>query len=277
MLEIYSPELLTSQQNLIFLLQNDAANTSLINAARQRLLLLGMSGQQIAQISRTAKPLYSVAVFSNYSGYVTERGFDSNMNNSIGNTSQSPDAGAMPSTSLTTSELPFKEGMYLERGQQIFTVINASKGLISLSIFSDQQILIKKGAPVVITPETSPGRKIKATIDWIEPFYSPGSKTISARVYFNNATLKLPIGSQVQATIFSSTPSANWLPATAVITTGLKNIVFKKEGIGFRASEVTTGIRQIDKVQIISGLSVEDSVALNAQHLIESESTVKIK
>ena len=276
-LDIYSPELLTSQQNLIFLLRNDPSNHSFINAARQRLQLLGMSGQQIAEISRTGKPLYSVAVFSNYSGYVTERGFDNNVSNSLRNTAQSGNADAMASTSLTTSELPVKEGMYLEKGQQIFTVINASKGLISLSIFSDQQNLIKKGTPVVITPETAPDKKIKGTIDWIEPFYSSGSKTLSARVYFNNAILKLPIGSPVQATIFISSQSFNWLPSTSIITTGLKNIVFKKEGNGFRAYTITTGIRTADKVQVISGVLAKDSVALNAQHLIGSESTIKIK
>ena len=40
-MDIYSPELLTGEQNLLFLLKNDATNTVLINAAKQRLLLLG--------------------------------------------------------------------------------------------------------------------------------------------------------------------------------------------------------------------------------------------
>ena len=41
-LDIYSPELLTAQQNLLFLLKNDAGNTTLIEAAKEKLLLLGM-------------------------------------------------------------------------------------------------------------------------------------------------------------------------------------------------------------------------------------------
>lgn len=129
----------------------------------------------------------------------------------------------------------------------------------------------------MIVPETAPAKKFRATIDWIEPFYRPGSKTLSARVYFNNATLQLPIGSQVQATIFTPPQTASWLPASAVITTGLNNVVFKKEGNGFSPKVVITGFRSKDKVQITSGLSATDSVAVNAQHLTESESIINVK
>lgn len=279
-LELYSPELLTGQQNLIFLLKNDPGNHSLINAARQRLLLLGMSGQQLAQISRSGKPLYSVAVYSPFSGYVTEPGFGSNMGgiatgNAMGegNDNMNPVA-TMPTT---TTELPVKEGMYVDRAQPIFTLINAAHGRIALSIFASDQALVKAGTPVMIVPETAPTKKFRATIDRIEPFFEQGSKTISARIYFNNATLRLPIGSQVQATIFTSEQTAYWLPASAVIATGLRSVVFKKEGSGFRPKEVTTGMRSGDRVQITAGLSPKDSVAINAQYLTESESILTVK
>lgn len=279
-LEIYSPELLTAQQNLIFLLRSDPGNHSLINAARQRLLLLGMSGQQVAQISRSGKPLYSVAIYSTFSGYVTEPGFNDNMTgnaegSAMGN-SNSNTTATSPSLT-TTTELPVKEGMYVEKGQPIFTLINASHGRVSLSIFASEQSLVKAGTPIMIIPETAPEKKFSATIDRLEPFFKEGSKTLSARVYFNNAALKLPFGSQVRATIFGSEGAAYWLPSSAVITTGLKNIVFKKEGSGFRPVTVTTGTRNGDRVQITAGLSPSDSVAINAQHLTESESIITLK
>ena len=55
-LDIYSPELLTAQQNLLFLLKNDAGNTSLIQAAKEKLLLLGMNNQQLQQIIQSGQP-----------------------------------------------------------------------------------------------------------------------------------------------------------------------------------------------------------------------------
>lgn len=276
-LDIYSPELLTSQENLIFLLKSDPNNQALISAAKQRLLLLGMSGQQIAQISRTRKPLYSVSVFSSYSGYVTEAGFNTNMTTNSGNNMKADATNQLQTASVTTTELPVKEGMYLNKGQTIFTVINADKAIVYLNIFSGEQRGIRKGTQVMIVPETAPDKKFNGTVDWIEPFYKPGSKTLSARVYFNNAALKLPIGSPVKATVFSGSQIADWLPASAVVTTGLENVVFKKEGAGFSARKVAIGTKTEDKVQIASGLSASDSVALNAQHLIGSESTIKTK
>ncbi len=271
-LDIYSPELLTSQQNLLFLLKNDPSNSSLINAAKQRLLLLGMSSQQVNQITNTGKPLYSVSVYSNYSGYVTDAG---SPNMQINNTAEN---GMNTENSLTqtTEELSVKEGMYLDEGQPIFTVINTNTVLVSLNIFADQQSLIKVGDAVKITAETSPAN-IRSSIAYIEPFYSGETKTVSARAYINNTAAKIPVGSQVQATIFAGAKVAAWLPSGAVLSLGLSDIVFKKEGAGFRAKKVVTGIRHDNQIQIISGLAAADSVAANAQFLTESESFIQVK
>ena len=59
-MDVYSPELLTAQQNLLFILKNDAGNISLIDAAKQKLLLLGMSADQVQKIIRTGNPIFSV-------------------------------------------------------------------------------------------------------------------------------------------------------------------------------------------------------------------------
>jgi hypothetical protein len=271
-LDIYSPELLTSQQNLLFVLRNDAENKSLINAAKQRLLLTGMADHQLNQIISTGKPLYSVPVFSNYSGYVNEMGVNrTNPNeNSSGASPQS-----MQNNAQTTQELSVKEGMYLQKGQPVFTIVNANRAIISLNIFADQQSLIQVGDAVRIVPETAPGKLFGAKIDFIEPFFRPDNKTVTARVYFDNSSLKLPIGSQVQASIFTKGVAGSWLPASAVLSLGLKQVVFKKEGNGFTANIVTTGMRNESKVQITGGLSPADSVAENAQYFIDKESIIK--
>src|SRR5262249_44697270 len=62
-MDIYSPELLTAQQDLLFLLKSDPDNTSFINAAKQKLLLLGMSESELNKVIQTEKPLYSVNVY----------------------------------------------------------------------------------------------------------------------------------------------------------------------------------------------------------------------
>ena len=100
---------------------------------------------------------------------------------------------------------------------------------------------------------------------------------MSARIYFNNSQLEIPIGSQVKATIFANTQESHWLPKDAVLSLGMDKVVFIKTVEGFKANKVKTGLNYKNQVQILSGLAETDSVAANAQFLTDSESFIKIK
>lgn len=260
--EIYSPELLTAQQNLLFLLKNDAQNISFINAAKQKLLLLGMSSTELNKVTATGKPLCSVSVYSNYSGHVHDAGMSRNMN-----------ANETPDAAMVTQELSLKEGMYVDKGQALFMIMNHHKAWAALQIFPNQQSVIKKGDEVKIIPETDTAAIIKGTIDFVEPFFRGNSKTLTARVYFHNMDL-LTIGSQVIANIYTESKQGLWLPQTAVLTLGMNDVAFIKSDGGFLAHKITTGIRTDDKVQILSGLNATDTVVANAQYLVDSESFI---
>ena len=267
-LDIYSPELMTAQQNLLFLLKNDAANTSFIQAAKEKLLLLGMSSQQLQQVIQSGKPSLTIAVFSNYSGHIHEAAKETNMNNN---------QSAMRDIALITEELSLKEGMYLQKGQSVFSVYNPDRAWVILNIYGEHQGLVKTGNAVRVIPETAPDKDFRASIDFIEPFYQKESKTLTARVYFNNSSLKIPIGSQVRANIFGNSREAYWLPAEAVVSLGMDKVIFKKTDWGFKAHKVSTGITNKNNIQILSGINETDSVAVNRQYLMDSESFIKIK
>jgi len=68
--DIYSPDMVTAQQDLIFLTKNSPLEMVLISAAKQRLLLLGMTDEQLNQVIKTGKPFYSLPVYSQYDGHV---------------------------------------------------------------------------------------------------------------------------------------------------------------------------------------------------------------
>lgn len=263
-MDIYSPELLNSQENLLFILRNDPSNTTLINAAKQRLLLLGMSGGQLQQVMTSGKALFTVSVYSNYTGHVHEAG---NMNT----TSQDMNGSGI------TEELALKEGMYVKKGQQMFQIYNMAKSRVTLNLFAGDDTFVKAGTPVTITPETAPDKKFLSKISFIEPFYRSNSKTLTARIYFNNAESDLPVGSQVKATISVNTKMNNWLPRQAVLSLGLSNVVMLKETDAFRVHAVRTGIITNGLIQIIDGLDNKDSVATDAQFLMDSESFIKVK
>jgi len=267
-MDIYSPELLTTEQELLFVLKNDPNNSSLIDAAKQKLLLLGVSEGQLHDVMRTGKPSLTVAVYSNYTGHIHE----------AGNTMPGESSGEQTmDISRVTEDLLIKEGMYVEKGQNIFQVYDMNRSWALLNIFPEYQGLIKKGDAVRVIPETAPGRDFRAQIDFIEPFFRKESKTLAARVYFNNSQMQIPVGSQVKATIFVDDKNANWLPKEAVLSLGIDKVVFVKEDGGFRAHKVEAGISYKDRVQVISGVSSTDSVAANAQFLADSESFIKVR
>jgi Cu(I)/Ag(I) efflux system membrane fusion protein len=267
-MDIYSPELMTAQQNLLFLLRNDSGNATLINASKQRLMLLGMTASQISGIINTGKPLFAVPVYSEYTGHIHE----ATTTNSMAAAPQ----GAMRDVAITTEELSLRPGMYIQKGQSLFSVYNPNKVWASLSIYPETHMLVQQGDAVTIVPETAPGKQFRGKINYIEPFFHEGSKTITARVYFDNSKLQVPIGSQVRATIFSNFKEAAWLPSTAIISLGANKVVFVKRNGGFKAHKLVTGHMYKDKIQVVSGLTAKDTVAQNAQFLTDSESFIKV-
>lgn len=265
-MDIYSPEIATAQQNLLFLLKNDAANNSLIEAAKQKLLLMGMSSKQLSNLQTTGIAGLTITVYSNAMGHVHEAGGE-----------PMAASGEMNIAATETTALAIREGMYVQAGQKVFLLTNPQKAWAVLNIFSENGQAVKVGNKVKIVPEAMPLKAFEAIINFIEPFYRQGSKTLTARVYFDNSALSIPIGSQVRATIFGAAVNGNWLPQAAIVSLGLGQVVFVKAAGGFTPKIIMAGIRQNALVQVISGIAITDTVAANAQYLNDSESFIKVK
>ncbi|MBS1668599.1 MAG: efflux RND transporter periplasmic adaptor subunit [Bacteroidetes bacterium] len=265
-MDVYSPEIVTAEEDLLFLLKNDPSNNMLINAAKEKLYLLGMSDEQLDGIIRGGKPAYRISLFSKYNGHIHESN-STGMNNTV--------APEMPVSPSLTEALSMKEGMYIQKGQNIFSVFDPNRAWVLLNIFPDQVSMIKLGDQVHIVPESNPNSDFKAKIDYIEPVYRAGNKTLTVRVYFDNTKLIIPIGSQVSATIFAGNRSAEWLPEEAVLSLGLDKVVFVRTGESFKARKIATGISNKHLVQVLGGLNKTEAVAANAQFLVDSESFIK--
>ena len=230
-MDIYSPELLTAQQNLLFLIKNDPENTMMINAIKDKLALLGFQGGQLKSLIKNGEALSTVSIFSKYSGHIHET-----LNAEMNTTAQ---ASAMAdATSVITQELSLQEGMYLEKGKTVFKVYNPAKVWALLNIYPADQQLIKTGDKVIITSEAKPGHEITGWIHFIEPVYRLGSKTATVWVNVDNSSFQLPIGSQLQATIYGKSVSADWLPKEAVLNLGIEKAVFIKSGRGYKAHKI---------------------------------------
>ncbi len=260
LMELYSPDLVSAQNELLFLLRNDAQNQSLMEAARRKMLLLGMTQEQIQHIIRNGKAEQSVTIYSRHSGVLYEN------------------AGANFSSDVSaTTPLSLKEGMYVQQGQSLFSILDPTHARIALQVFPQYEEMLRVGNRVRVQPAANPDQDFRASIAEIVPFYQMQSKSLTARIPFDNTQLQLPIGSAVKATVFTGNKDANWLPEEAVYSLGMDKVVFVREQDGFVAKKVKTGIVSKHLVQILEGLKPEEAVAANAGFLVDSESFIIAK
>jgi Cu(I)/Ag(I) efflux system membrane fusion protein len=264
--DVYSPDMVTAQQDLIFLTKNSAQETGLIDAAKQKLLLLGMTYEQVNQVVKTGKSFYSLPVYSDYEGHVHDMPH-SQMAGAANAESQSDFANNLP--------LSIKEGMYVEKGQNLFNVVNPHMLWAILKIDRSTIAGLKLNQPVTITLPDLPGKTINGKVNFIEPTLQVGDKTTSIRVYLDNMDHELKVNSSVKATIQTGSMNGLWIPRSALIDLGQTQIVWLKNGALYRARQVSVGAANSNEIQIIKGLSVTDSLASNAQYLTDSESFIK--
>ena len=286
LMDIYSPEILTAQQNLIFLLNNAENDMTLINSSKQKLELLGLTPDQVQLIEKTRQPINPLPIFSPYSGHIHDIGTNQGIatsSSSMGNTMSTSNTASNQSQpqienipSSQNSELSIKEGMYVQSGQALFAVYNVAKVWAVLNIFPRDASLIKIGDKVNIKAETNPDHVIQAAISYIEPVTGQNASAIKARVYLNNAeNMHLKIGILLSAKIISHPITGLWLPRKAVVDLGPKQVVFMKIENHFLSKVIQTGFATDSIIQITSGLQNDDRVAENAQFLVDSESFIQ--
>lgn len=286
-MDIYSPEILTAQNDFIFLLTSSENDTSLINTSTHKLQLLGLTSEQLNEIVKTKKPINPLPVYSPYAGHIHDVGIKnddlqdgtmkSGMNSKMSNASSSSNDAQLSNVAASqTSSLSVIEGMYLQKGQPIFSVYNTENVWAVLNIFPSDAALIKIGDPVSIVTETDADNVINAKINYIEPVAGQNASSINGRVYLQNTEkLNLKIGTLLSAEITTEAIYGMWLPRNAVVNLGQNQVVFIKTKNYFTSKIIQTGITTDSLIQIISGLYSSDQVAANAQFLVDSESFIK--
>ena len=278
LLDIYSPEVLTAQQELIFLLENDSSNKELIENARRRLSLLGLTQQQIQKIEKTHKAFLSLPLYSPYSGIILENSMPSapgkrGEGNEMATKTESG-SSRMSAPTIANEGLLIREGMYVERGQRLFNVQSLETVWAILEFYPSDIQSIKTGQSVTINIESFE-RPIEGKINYIEPIFGEEGKNLRARVYLNNPSGRLKPGTLLKATIQTGSRKGIWIPAKATLDLGRNTIVFVKTNGVFQSKPIQVGIRSGHLIEVKSGITEEDEIAENAQFLIDSESFIK--
>jgi Cu(I)/Ag(I) efflux system membrane fusion protein len=255
--EIYSPELLATQQEYLnvlrwkktlkpeglgTLLARDAE--AILAAARERLQLWDIRDDQIERMEETGKPLRTLTLFSPVGGFVTQK---------------------------------FAvQGMRVMAGEKLFELSDLSQVWIVADLYESELSLVKIGDRANIKLSYLPGQVLSATIDYIYPTLSGETRTAKVRFTLPNprGKLKPQMNTEVELKIHLGRRLA--VPAEAVIDTGVRQVVYVDKGGGnFEPRTVTAGLRGEQWVEILKGLKAGESVAASANFLIDSEAKLK--
>lgn len=181
--EVYSPELLVAQQELLIALQSDGDN-SLAEVAKTRLRLLGLTDQQVADLINKKQTTDRVTLYSPISGTVIEKSL--------------------------VEKASFKAG------DALFRVANLDSVWIYLDIYEYDLPWVRYGQKVRITAEAIPGRTFNGVVTFVQPIVNDQSRTIRVPVYVENKDHVLKPGMFATAVIASALGSDATAAATGV-------------------------------------------------------------
>lgn len=246
-MEIYSPELVAAQRELLLIQQNGSAD-ALLEAAKRRLMLLGMDAAQVAKVLRTREVLYRVPVYSKASGFILEQ------------------------SAAQNAPLMLREGQYLNAGQQVFTIYSSADLLAEFTLPPALSATLNRKDKVLIQRMADTTQTLTAKIGMIQPMLNANEPFVVARVYLKSAELKP--GELVRAQLPFFAKESYWLPSSALLSLGDQTVVFRKTGRVFTPTQVQTGVSQGGETQVLEDIG-DWGLAKNAQFLVDSESFIK--
>jgi len=258
--EVYSPELLATQQEFLNnlrwakssveskegavagMLNRDA--DAIIAAARQRLRLWDISDEQIKSIEETGKTVRTVTLVSPADGTVVQK-------NAV-------------------------QGMRVMPGDKLFDIADLSSVWIISDIYENELPLINPGETARITLSSLPGKEFSAKIEFIYPTLTDQARTVKVRLTVLNPGGRLKPQMFTNVEIKAGMGRRLAVPDDAVLDTGTRSIVYVDKGEGnFEPREVKLGLRADGYREVLSGLKAGEKVARAATFLIDSEAQLK--
>ncbi|GAA0560265.1 efflux RND transporter periplasmic adaptor subunit [Chitinophaga japonensis] len=280
-MEIYSPELVAAQRELLYIAET-GTDPALLGRARQRLLLLGMTAQQLEQVLRTKKPLYKVPLYSNANGYIIDKAAraataaavpaPSASGDGMGAMGAAPAMPAAPAAPAANTPVLLREGQYVSAGQSLFTIYKADKLVAEFALEPAIAAYIRKGLPVALQSLAGGGPEVSATIGLVQPVIRNGENFTLVRVYLSGQPFKA--GALLKGQVAVPAPEGWWLPEAAVVQLGNRSVVFKKEGRVYRPVSFPAGLKANGRIQVPDSLAGWE-VARNAYYLVDSESFIR--
>jgi Cu(I)/Ag(I) efflux system membrane fusion protein len=253
LMSIYSPDLLTTENEFVMLLRmrdeapsKDASEApeSLIAAARVRLKQWNVTDEQIAELEKSRKP----------SEYLTLR---------------SPFRGVI-------QEVPVHQGVSVKMGDPLVDVADLSDVWVWVDFYENELAALQQGQKVVVTVRSYPGRNFEGEIALINPFVDEIKRTSKVRIDIPNPDFKLRPGMYANVELSIDMGEGLTVPVSAIMPTGERNVVFVDKGGGkIEPRIVQLGGTFGDFYEVKSGVAEGERVVNSANFLIDAESKVQ--
>jgi len=255
LLDIYSPELLAAQQELLLADQLDrnigkssvpgvsAGQTDLADASRRRLRLWDISDAQIDEILRSGHVRRALTLYAPVSGIVVDK--------------------------------KVMQGQAVSPGEELYAIADLSDIWVDAQLREVDAANVRAGSTANIEFAGLPGHAYAGKVAYVYPTLQQEARTIQARIVVPNPHGVLKPG--MYATVRLATPNrlALTVPSAAILQTGDQNIVFVDMGQGeLMPHDVELGQVAGDLTEILSGLEPGQRVVTSAQFLLSSESNL---
>lgn len=245
--EIYSEQLVAAQKDFLISLQmagsgssNDLKYGQLVESSKQKLLLWGMSPQQINKLEKEREVKNVISIFSERSGII--------------------------------ADILKREGDYAMEGDNIFKLSDISSVWVEAQIYASEARSLSDVAEGEVSFPSITDSIIKAQINFAYPELLPNSKIIILRIEIQNPNQVIKPGMQAIITIRSDRRDALAVPATAIINGTYGDLAWiKKSPKVYEPRLVKTGIRNKKYIEILSGLEEGDDVVISGSYLLQSE------
>lgn len=245
LVDIYSPELVAAQQEVLTALDyNDAGGAMLKNAVR-KLELYDVTKEEIDNLIKTKKVKKYVTLYAPFDGTV-----------------------------ITKNVL---EGEMIKAGKEILKIADLTNLWFYADVYESELNKISVGSKVKITFTYNPEKTYEGKVSFIYPTVNPVTRTVKVRVDLRNSSgeLKPSMFGNVEI-IGKSEGILPIVPETAVIRSGKENIVILSLGEGkFKPVNVSLGLYDNGFYQVLAGLKEGDAIVTSGQFMIDSESSLR--
>ncbi|NVB43302.1 efflux RND transporter periplasmic adaptor subunit [Pseudenhygromyxa sp. WMMC2535] len=261
---LYSPEVYAAHQDLLTASRqvtklagaSELARTSAeraLEAARERLSLLGLPDAEIDAMAKEQKPRKSVAIRTDYGGTVMER--------------------------------QVTQGQYVDAGTVLYRVADLSRLWVQLDAYEADLAALMEGQSVELEVEALPGERFTGEVAFIDPLVDPRRRVARVRVEVDNRAGKLRPGMFVEAVVRGELGEGEgegarqrplMVPASAALFTGKRSLVYVElERAHYEPRVVELGPRMGEYYPVVAGLSPGEHVVVHGAFMIDADLQIR--